>query len=128
MNREIKFRAWDGQKMLSGFLPCGNNQALYFHSGTELEVINDVTLMQYMNFKDRNNIELYEGDFVLPVALGESEPYLIKWRLDTLSICATNKDGDILPMEDLAECEIIGNVFESIEIKKLFYNEKDAIR
>lgn len=59
MVREIKFRAWDGEKMLMEWLECcewGINEVF---SRTSYKV------MQHTGLKDKNGVEIYEGDILL---------------------------------------------------------------
>lgn len=63
--REIKFRFFDGEKMcpvreLTFFEPSGYNINEEFPStGTD-----PYPLMQYTGLKDKNGVEIYEGDII----------------------------------------------------------------
>ena len=55
--REIKFRAWDGERMFSH----DQMRNFDFYHWCESP---DVTIMQYTGLKDRNSKDIYEGDVV----------------------------------------------------------------
>lgn len=55
--REIKFRAWDGEKMNTAFDLSQNPK--YWWEGNK-----DYPLMQYTGLKDKNGVEIYEGDIL----------------------------------------------------------------
>lgn len=68
MKREIKFRAWDNAtsrmlvyEMHMSFYPFAiqPNGAVYKEG-----VLQDYVLMQYTGLKDRNGVEIYEGDIL----------------------------------------------------------------
>ena len=56
--REIKFRAWDGGRMIGGVVPFQSEK-----------------LMQYTGMKDKNGREIYEGDVLKMVILAGEEEY-----------------------------------------------------
>lgn len=54
MSREIKFRAWDGKKMFD---------PIFINTKTCTEIDGNF-LMQYTGLKDKNGVEIYEGDIL----------------------------------------------------------------
>lgn len=62
MNREIKFRAWDGKKMIDNYCFLNKNKGNHFFAEDENEFGNIIAVMQYTGLKDKNGKEIYEGD------------------------------------------------------------------
>ena len=58
MSREIKFRGWDGVRMRQ---PQDLSQCSKYW--TWLGMV-DIELMQYTGLKDKNGVEIYEGDLI----------------------------------------------------------------
>ena len=115
MNREIKFRFWNGNtkemheqdETWDKFPLCGENECF----------------MQYTGLKDKNGKEIYEGDEVLivedvvvEVIAGherretEGRLEIVKWEDGAWFI------GDELAWEEAKYCEIIGNIYENKDL------------
>ena len=119
MNREIKFRAWDKEKKamechdLTGLDSMEN--ALSFYDDIEKP------LMQYTGLKDKNGVEIYEGDRVKH----DSEDFAdgeIKYMLCCFSFYGYHYGYKDNLQDILANCndklEVIGNIYENPELLK----------
>jgi hypothetical protein len=118
MNREIKFRAWDGKQMDYNdiFIRASGNPPIY--EGRERP---DLTLMQFTGLKDKNGNEIYEGDIVChdshrtprtkPAAVrSPSTRKVITWAL--------GKRANGRNLAKSARFVIIGNIYENPELLK----------
>lgn len=127
MNREIKFRAWDNENkyMITSkqgiFTALRNSMNItvqdngYYNNGDLLKPNKEkYTLMQYTGLKDKNSVEVYEGDKVMfdyewakPDEIG-----IITWNKDTASF---QIKGHIpsSSMKHLDRMKVIGNIYEN---------------
>jgi len=62
--REIKFRVWDGKRMLTPYEINFNRYGISVRCKEVVETIKNPILLQYTGLKDRKGKEIYEGDLI----------------------------------------------------------------
>jgi uncharacterized phage protein (TIGR01671 family) len=123
--REIKFRAWD--KRLKEWLGAhhwvidpNNGAVMVYLEDEELyRVINHVALMQYTGLKDKNGVEIYEGDL-----FEDGEDESVNWVVYDADYAGYGTEGNHgnnwWTPADLAkhasEYEVIGNIYENKDL------------
>jgi len=116
--REIKFRAWDTiqKKMTIAFdswfihpetysIDCG------IMIGDDIHInrgISEFEIMQYTGLKDKNGVEIYEGDLFQPRYnhLDNYAPIEVKFKNGAFNISKYLSK----------ECEVIGNIYENTDM------------
>ena len=126
--REIKFRAWDNDKMykcIVGNTDVKDNDYIcplvwdkerkdWFHSDT-------CKIMQYIGLKDKNSKEIYEGDIVKFYSyelIKEYDICKIKWSGQYITYVAIDNLGNKHHIEasDKNLLQVIGNINENPEL------------
>ena len=122
MTREIKFRVWDGDEMVS--------PDYIDRSGTAWWKANSIpsmskNIMQFTGLKDKNGKEIYEGDIckrnghlrIIMFAHGSFMAYPTKdWQteIDIDHLTAIHANWDLNNF--ISEIEVIGNIHENPEL------------
>ena len=114
--REIKFKAWDKKekKMLNRFEITQDGFVGYTDMFETYHPLPEVVLIQYTGLKDKNGVEIYEGNIVEidTGAIGE-----VVFNDECAYFSIETKTGIFL-FEDipLKAIKVIGNIFENKEL------------
>lgn len=122
--REIKFRGWDGRSIFDVSqitFPGGGMWEVQNGRGVSIKAQPHITLMQYTGLKDKNGVEIYEGDIIENVVYGGK--YIIRWGNKDSEYAGftgglNGKEiGDLLFYSDKKNCEVIGNIYENPDLR-----------
>ncbi len=119
MNRETKYRAWikDICKMI-------HVESIYFDGYNGFEVSGEgycdldhleVDLLQFTGLKDKNEVDIYEGDVIIITGHGVRQPFEVRYFAPSFHILCVPTNVHI-PMSSNSEYEIIGNIHQNPEL------------
>lgn len=120
MNREIKFRIWDG----TSFYFASVSDLLDGYPSEHKCLNSELVFQQFTGLEDKNGKEIYEGDIL---RFYKNKPYQadyeVYWEKYGFSLISAKRDGDDFGVytKDLHffkrdKPEIIGNIFENPEL------------
>jgi len=121
MAREIKFRAWDGDRMAVPYFfeedPASQGGYRYYDDWRELEDgrSRSCHLMQFTGLKDKNGVEIYEGD-ILSIPTSFDVPVAIEFNVLGHICAVTEKGQSSLMIGEIERCETLGNIYENPEL------------
>lgn len=119
----LKFRVWDKKLKLLGnvsYIDFESKKMIY-HNGFVNYYVNfeDVEIMQSTGLKDKNGVEIYEGDII---DVGTRIPFLNKIQRDEetayLKLVPLDKrwtESYFTNFEDKSRYEVVGNIYENKE-------------
>lgn len=125
--REIKFRAWDGEKMVEVAELHLNTKELLVDDEEWLSM-QDSPLMQYTGLHDKDGRELYEGDIVEAYIHGDAHGDLYEVTFDGGAfdfklLHTPNAKHPYAAYDYPPECKLLGNIYENPELMEVAEHE-----
>lgn len=122
--REIKFRAWDlktkTMHTVENINFCGRETVTVQYNPVKKICLDSVLLMQYTGAKDKNGVEIYEGDIIRHQSGKYGTDFEIKWSPILCGFTAMQiESGHPSPQLNqgtMSYFEVVGNIYENPEL------------
>lgn len=122
--REIKFRAWDlkTKKMhtAENINFCGRKTVTVQYNPVKKSYLDSVFLMQYTGVRDKNGVEIYEGDIIRGHTGRYQVDCVVRWSMGNCGFIAEptiiERTYLCLNPGSTKSYEVIGNIYENPEL------------
>ncbi len=122
--REIKFRAWDlktkTMHTVENINFCGRETVTVQYNPVKKICLDSVILMQYTGAKDKNGVEIYEGDIIRHQSGKYGTDFEIKWSPILCGFTAMQiESGHPSPQLNqgtMSYFAVVGNIYENTEL------------
>lgn len=114
--RSIKFRVW--YKPTNQFINhCSVGNGIVQHDTRNFAVLEDkdCVVQQYTGLKDKNRVDIYEGDLIISDHWRSDEHMVVSWDCDSCKFYASLPSGGDRIDLDEAKKLVVGNIFEGAD-------------